>query len=802
MRTLKVGLNGTDVWSLQQILQELNLNPGSLDLIFGKQTKAAVKQFQRQQNITEDGIVGPLTWEKLLEAIAFWDRHKLQIDPPISADICFNRGVVFGFKDHCKAIGNFNKAIQLKPNFVEAYYHRGITNWYTSLNDPESKQQVIEDFTDAILCNPDYAAAYFERGLLHHLDKNQQGAIHDWTEVIRIQPDHAEAYYRRGIAHDDVGDSQRAIEDYMQVFGLCRGTCKADVKEVIQELQVVQLDSDLAHAYYRGVASFYLRHNLNYRKGYIISGTENGNPSYTITAEDSSQEDLSQAIRLATNFADAYYYRGRCRSDNLYNNFDNDADEDFSQAIQLNSEFVSAYYYRGYQRKHEDKQRAIEDFTQAIQRNPDFALPYYHRGLLHAELGNEKGAIADYRQYLYLDPDMTEAAQFGLSLEEDCPKQKVPENYLQTLEISPEDAEAYTKRGKIRSWLGDKKGAIADFSQAIERSPQFAEAYYYRGINYVNQENYQAAIEDFSRALEKNSHFAQAYFERGCAIYQQAKDKTDTKLILTIRDNFTQAINTNHNFADAYYFRGAIRKWGIDNTVSLNPELHNIIDNQSFTQEEIEDFKQTIRINPYFDSAYHTWTRIRNICPNFGDDQAAIDNLTEVISSKPQDVDTYLQRGIALFTSRDWQGAIADFTEVIRINPDNTDAYYGRGLIYYRLQNYTRAIEDFTQAMEFESIFAELYALRGLARYDCGDLQGAIEDCKQAIWLDPFNVNASFIWACSCYDLGDTSVTLKDFMITWWNLPQMFGRGVGDGGSKSTANTKADIEIRNRIRKG
>lgn len=62
---LSTGSTGTEVKSLQQILQGQGYNVGPVDGIYGPQTQAAVQAFQKTKGLLPDGIVGPQTWQAL-----------------------------------------------------------------------------------------------------------------------------------------------------------------------------------------------------------------------------------------------------------------------------------------------------------------------------------------------------------------------------------------------------------------------------------------------------------------------------------------------------------------------------------------------------------------------------------------------------------------------------------------------------------------------------------------------------------------------------------------------------------------
>ncbi|NES79857.1 MULTISPECIES: peptidoglycan-binding protein [Okeania] len=63
--TIRQGSSGDDVERLQIILNEMGYSLVG-DGIFGSNTEAAVKEFQKNSRLEVDGIVGPLTWYALM----------------------------------------------------------------------------------------------------------------------------------------------------------------------------------------------------------------------------------------------------------------------------------------------------------------------------------------------------------------------------------------------------------------------------------------------------------------------------------------------------------------------------------------------------------------------------------------------------------------------------------------------------------------------------------------------------------------------------------------------------------------
>ncbi len=78
MRTLRLGMSGTDVMEIQAMLQKIGYNPGPIDGTFGQQMRRAVLQFQRAFGLTQDGIIGPATYKTMERYLLGYDLYRIR----------------------------------------------------------------------------------------------------------------------------------------------------------------------------------------------------------------------------------------------------------------------------------------------------------------------------------------------------------------------------------------------------------------------------------------------------------------------------------------------------------------------------------------------------------------------------------------------------------------------------------------------------------------------------------------------------------------------------------------------------
>lgn len=145
--------------------------------------------------------------------------------------------------------------------------------------------------------------------------------------------------------------------------------------------------------------------------------------------------------------------------------------------------------------------------------------------------------------------------------------------------LATTDAPAYFHRAATRYDLGDRQGAIADYTELLRILPNHDIAYTNRGLARYDLGEKGAAIQDFERALQHNPHNYIAAFNRGY-VRSELGDK------LGAIEDYTTAIHSNPDYAPAYFYRGLART-----------RMQNKLG-------AIQDYSEVIRLNPNDAGAY------------------------------------------------------------------------------------------------------------------------------------------------------------------------------------------------------
>ena len=106
--------------------------------------------------------------------------------------------------------------------------------------------------------------------------------------------------------------------------------------------------------------------------------------------------------------------------------------------------------------------------------------------------------------------------------------------------------------------------------------------------------------------------------------------------------------------------------------------------------------------------------------------------------SAPDQVATYVNRGILRSRLGNLEGALVDFDAALAIDANQPEAYLNKGVVLMRRENPDAALPLFTQALENKTRRPALaYYGRGIAHEELGNLKSAYADYTRAVAEDP-----------------------------------------------------------------
>jgi tetratricopeptide (TPR) repeat protein len=198
--------------------------------------------------------------------------------------------IYFGRGDLPAALGLFEKAVQLHPNYAQAHNNLGVT-----LQKMGRVPEAIEQFHQALRIKPDFAAAHNSLGMALRQSGRVQEAMEQYTLALQVDPDFAEAHYNLGFALHQSGRLPEAMEQY--------------------EL-ALQIDPRFARA-----------HN---------------NLGYALLQSNRAQEAITQfeqALQVDPDYADAHFNLGNAL---LLTGRITEAIEQYEQTLRINPDYAAA----------------------------------------------------------------------------------------------------------------------------------------------------------------------------------------------------------------------------------------------------------------------------------------------------------------------------------------------------------------------------------------------------------------------------------------------------------------------------
>ena len=300
-------------------------------------------------------------------------------------------------------------------------------------------------------------------------------------------------------------------------------------------------------------------------------------------------------------------------------------------------------------------------------------------------------------------------------------------NAIDSMVVIPSLSSLYQK-GLSLFYQGKNVEAISAFDKSIEIDPENADAWYFKGKALCELSKYNEAIQAYDRAVRVDPSYAIAWYDKGQILYEQGEyDEAIKAYDEVIRLNPEVIIRRDPNDADAWYFKG------------------KALYEQGKYNESIQAYDEVIKLNSkYFDAWYFKGKALYEQ----GKYNESIQAYDEVIKLNPKHLDAWYYKGKVLYEEGKHSESIQAYDEAIKLNPKHLDAWYFKGKALYERGKYNEALKAYDEAIKIDPSYADPWYDKGNVLNEQGNYDEAIKCFDEAITLDALKPNPKYpeVW--------------------------------------------------------
>ncbi|GAB3646313.1 hypothetical protein GCM10028791_06280 [Echinicola sediminis] len=255
------------------------------------------------------------------------------------------------------AVDFYNEALQLDPDYSDAYYNKGVAYSHLSKLD-----QAISNFSKAIELNKEYADAFYQRSLAYLDNGENYKALSDAEQLTALHPDGFKGYFLKGLVLEQLQRYPEAQVAFTEAINRDSTNTdlfvnRANIYYYLEDFEAAQEDLDKAELLNPEEANIYnLKSLISFDQGHI----------------EKALEWVEKAIALDA--GQAYFYNNR----GLYFLFNNELEkglEDINFSIKQNNRNLYALRNKGiYYYFKKDKALAIKYLKDVHQKAPSIKL--------------------------------------------------------------------------------------------------------------------------------------------------------------------------------------------------------------------------------------------------------------------------------------------------------------------------------------------------------------------------------------------------------------------------------------------
>ena len=425
-------------------------------------------------------------------------------------------------EDYKGAIYSFSEAIQLKPEYIDAYDGRAevkftTEDFYGAISDKYRAIELDED-------NMENARRYYFVAFMKINLKDINGGIGDLEKALQIVP-HKETQYMaelhmiigRGYAElENISEAKNNFLKSIEIF--------PNTEAYKNLIYYIEDDNDKIKYYSEAIKLDPNDAELYKDRGFAYSGIKN---YYAAISDFMRYNDLQTE---ENNLVRGYWW---IAFNKAFIGDHKGATDDYSKALQIMLEnrenwtlanFVNNYIWRGEsKRDSEDNVGALDDYSKALEiamkneyeeKHEQISKIYQHRiSLKQWEI--KDGVVEEASKYLESALALNDNDQISQAYNYRGEGYWLINDFHSAIEVE-EDENYYTNRGESLGEIGKYAEAMVDINKALEINPEYGWAYEERGIikKYLN--DLEGACADWEISKKLGWEYVIELIEKNC----------------------------------------------------------------------------------------------------------------------------------------------------------------------------------------------------------------------------------------------------------------------------------------------
>ncbi len=282
--------------------------------------------------------------------------------------------------------------------------------------------------------------------------------------------------------------------------------------------------------------------------------------------------------------------------------------------------------------------------------------------------------------------------------------------------LNGQNARQVYRIGKEMQEAGKYKSAIEKYSQALKISPADEKILSSRAICYVKSNQYRLAFKDYKTLFEYNPRKEEYAFHAAKNLYKIDKHKAGlafTSKVLAKKNRHYDALLLQVDMFMAIESYDQARKSGI-RLLKLDKNKDSyyrlgIIDYNLGNYKSSEIFlRKTLNLDPRNVDAIIWLARALDKREKY---TIARGQLAEAIKIDPRNEQIYLVKSLINEHTLLFRDAIDDMSRVLTIKPQAIEAYYRRAGLYYKVNDSEKAVNDLKTIIDIEPDSYQAYEL-------------------------------------------------------------------------------------------